>query len=138
MSPLAGGRDPPGCSQEGTTKGSPQVQVEVRSFLLISISLSTRATETPPAPNTKPGSRGTPKPAARPWGTASGPQAGKPPLSCDSRKHSGNKSSPGSWGENVQQMKMCGAGAFITHQLHNGPFGDETPFSFTKDLSSFV
>lgn len=49
-----------------------------------------------------------------------------------------NVCSSGSQGKNVQQMKMCSAGAFITHQLQDGPFGDESPFSFTKDLSSFV
>ena len=74
---------------------------------------------------------------------AADPQAGISPPSCNSRKKNTvrtrvNVCSPGSQGENVQQMKMCSAGAFITHQLQDGPFGDESSFSFTKDLSSFV
>lgn len=37
-----------------------------------------------------------------------------------------------------EQMKTCGSGAVIPARLLHGPFGDENPFSFMKDLSSLV
>lgn len=53
-------------------------------------------------------------------------------------EHRVNAFSSGTRGENVKEMKMCSAGALIAHQPQDGPFGDESPFSFAKDLSSFV
>lgn len=53
-------------------------------------------------------------------------------------EHRVNAFSSGSRGANVKEMKMCSAGALIAHQPRDGPFGDESPFSFAKDLSSFV